>query len=488
MVQNLITTDPFLSAHCTPVLYECEPASQHRPAEECLVKLEGCQVYLLMVYQQYGSRVGGLSMTHAEYRRAREMDIPTLVFVRGDRNHPREDDTRRFLQEVEADGRKYKRWTNVVDLQEEVRLALVNLVAELRGATPTAEQDVVAAQTIRATSPFESQRPELVDWDQLDHAVLRALLAAGDEESPGKLTGTRLLEGAIRRGLVWRSRLAGRRYATAAGIILLARDPSAPYPQCRILADAYLSTQRDRDPSDQEDIRAPAPLAINRALAFVARNTRHPMRVVGLNRVRLDEYPEAALREALVNAVSHRDYEDAGRKIILEVFADHVSVLSPGLPPPPLTIARLRSGRYRACSRNPVVAHCLSYFHRIEERGSGLRRMKDATLDHGLDPPTLGEDTGYFEVRFSGPGDNVDRLRVPDSSLRVTPAVEAMLNERQRRILAYALEAGRVNTGWCMNALGVARDTAHRDLTALVNLGLLERTGKGRTVAYIPPD
>ncbi|MEI7673345.1 MAG: ATP-binding protein, partial [Deltaproteobacteria bacterium] len=116
--------------------------------------------------------------------------------------------------------------------------------------------------------------------------------------------------------------------------------------------------------------------------------------------LRLDEYPVDGLREALVNAVAHRQYEDAGRKILLEVFADRVVLSSPGLPPKPITLASLRRGKYRPCSRNPVLAQCLSYFHRIEERGSGFRRMHDQMLDHGLDPPLIGSDMGYFQVTF----------------------------------------------------------------------------------------
>jgi predicted HTH transcriptional regulator len=106
-----------------------------------------------------------------------------------------------------------------------------------------------------------------------------------------------------------------------------------------------------------------------------------------------------ALREALVNAVAHRQYEDAGRKIILEILADRVVILSPGLPPRPITLASLRKWKYRPCSRNPVLAQCLSYFHRIEERGRGFRRMHDQMLGHGLDPPAIGTDTGYKEGR-----------------------------------------------------------------------------------------
>ncbi|MBI5896073.1 MAG: recombinase family protein, partial [Desulfobacterales bacterium] len=199
--------------------------------------------------------------------------------------------------------------------------------------------------------------------------------------------------------------------ATAAGIVLLAKDPSAVFPQCRILADAYRGAEPDGAPRDHEDIRGAMPQAIERAIAFIDRNTRHPMRIVGLNRVRLDEYPVDGLREALVNAAAHRLYEDAGRKILLEVFSDRIVLSSPGLPPKPLTLASLRKGKYRPCSRNPVLAQCLSYFHRIEERGSGFRRMHDQMLNHGLDQPLLSTEMGYFQVTFPGPGENIERLR-----------------------------------------------------------------------------
>ena len=288
------------------------------------------------------------------------------------------------------------------------------------------------------------------------------------------------------RGLVWHEPASAEHYATAAGIVLLARDPSAVFPQCRILADAYRGAEPDGDPRDHEDIRGPMPLAIERAIEFIDRNTRHPMRIVGLDRVRLDEYPVDGLREALVNAAAHRQYEDAGRKILLEVFADRVVLSSPGLPPKPITLASLRKGKYRPCSRNPVLAQCLSWLHRIEERGSGFRRMRDQMLNHGLDQPLLGTDTGYFQITFPGPGGNIERLRVPEARLTVTPAVEARLTERQKSIVRHALQEGSVTRRWCVAEFHIVNDTAGRDLKALTDLGLLVAEGKGRAVHYIP--
>jgi len=60
------------------------------------------------------------------------------------------------------------------------------------------------------------------------------------------------------------------------------------------------------------------------------KNTRHPIRIVGINRVKMDEYPREVIREAIVNAIAHRDYEDAARPIYVKVFYDRVEILSPG--------------------------------------------------------------------------------------------------------------------------------------------------------------
>ena len=484
IVQNLVSTDPFLSAHCVSVLYECEPASPAKALDGCLEALAGCNVYLLIVGIQYGNLVGELSMTHAEYRRAKDIGLPVLAFIKGERQVKREEGTAALLAELDRDGPKYKRFGNVIELQKEVRAALVKLLRDRFGIAPTSEENEIAEQTIEATSFFESRTLDRVRWRDLDLNVARSLIAAAEKRKPDEVTNENLLVGAVLRGLVWRDPTSGAHYATAAGIVLLARDPSAVFPQCRILADAYRSTESDGDPRDHEDIRGPMPLAIERATDFIDRNTRHPIRIVGLNRVRLDEYPVDGLREALVNAVAHRQYEDAGRKILLEVFSDRVVLSSPGLPPKPITLASLRKGKYRPCSRNPVLAQCLSYFHRIEERGSGFRRMRDQMLDHGLDQPLLGTDMGYFQVTFPGPGENIERLRVPEKHLVVTPAVEAQLNERQRDMASRLVGGEELTSRKCQELYKLSPQAVYEDFQKLVRLGVARKIGSGRATRY----
>ena len=485
ILQNLMSTDAFLSSYCEPILFELEPASPIPALEGCITSLDACQVYILIVGMAYGTFVGDISITHSEYRHAKGKGLPILVFIKGERTTQREAGTSTLLEEIEADGLKYKRFSTIIELQKEVRAALVRLLGDTFGISPTSDENLIAEHTIEATSSFESRLINRVLWRDLDMNVARNLVAAAEGQAPEGLEDDALLSAALVRGLVWYDSEHGEYFATSAGIVLLAKDPSIVFPQCRILADAYRGAEPDGEPRDHEDIRGPMSLAIDRSLAFIDRNTRHPMRIVGLNRLRLDEYPDEALREALVNAVAHRQYEDAGRKIMLEVFADKIIISSPGLPPAPITVARLRSGKYRPCSRNPVLAQNLAYFHRIEERGSGFRRMRDRMLDHGLDQPLIATDTGYFQIIFPGPGENIERITVPEKRLIVTPTIETQLNERQKAMVAILVRGEMLTSRRCEEEFGITRDTANRDFMLLTKLGVARKEGKGRATHYI---
>lgn len=486
-VLALVTTDPFLLTHCEAILYEYAPASPEKSNQECLKVLDSCDVCLSIIGREYGSCLNALSLTHQEYRRAKEQGKSILVFVKGISDGERDQNTQEWMKEIRSDNFKYKRFGNILELQREVRVALLKLLKERYNIVPSLDEETVAEQTIEAVSSFETQALKRLKWQNMDHVLAGRLKVRAEQKNENILPDEVILEDMMTRGLVWFDPETNEYYATAAGIILLANDPSAVFPQARFLADAYSAVVADGNPVDQEDIRGPAPLAIERTLAFIDRNTRHPMRVVGLDRVRLDEYPIEALREAIVNAVAHRNYEDAGRKIMVEVFPDRIVISSPGLPPKPLSIQKLRSGRYKPCSRNPILAQSLSYFHRIEERGSGFRRMRDQMIDHGLKNIVLGEDTGYFQVIFKGPGANIDKLRISTKSERQTipPSIVERLNERQKRMVALLVKSEVLTSGFCEKKFGITRPTAASDFAFLVKLGIAIKQGKGRATHYV---
>lgn len=486
IVQNLINTDPFLSAHCVPVLYELEPASPDKALEGCLKELDTCQIYLLIVAVQYGSLVGDLSITHAEYRRAKEKKLPVLAFIKGDRSLKREEGTVALLKELDADGPKYKRFGNVIELQKEVRSALVKHLKDRHGIVPSSDENEIAEQTIEATSPFESQPLNRIRWADLDHSVARRLVAAAESMNPDNLSATDLLSGATLRGLICQDSNSGERYATAAGIVLLAKDPTAVFPQCRIAANAYGATEKG-EPIDRRDIRQPLPRAIQETIDFLIRNMRHTQTVRGFARVEVDEYPYEALREAIINAVAHRDYEILGTSIRVEKYADRIVILSPGLPPPPLTLAKRRSLKYLPCSRNPNIARALSYFERVEEQGDGLRRMIAATKNMGLPAPEFSINDGHFSVLFRGPGKSLAKLKSQQARpiFAVEPSVIDTLTANRKTIMRELLKNKQVQVPKIAALLKVTEQAIRKDMAKLQKMRLIEKRGSARATYYV---
>lgn len=119
-IQDLVESDPFLSEHYTSLLYEYEPAYPEKTLEGCLNAINHCQIYLLIVGMKYNALAGEISITHREYRYAKEKNLPILVFIKGERNIEHESETQALLREIESDDFKYKRFRNVIELKNEV--------------------------------------------------------------------------------------------------------------------------------------------------------------------------------------------------------------------------------------------------------------------------------------------------------------------------------------------------------------------------------
>jgi ATP-dependent DNA helicase RecG len=486
-VAQLISTDPFLLKHCEAVLYDKEPSSG-RPSEKGYLEcLKSCQIYLLLVDIEYGRPAGDFSATHEEYQLAQKVNLPSLIFIRGlDKKHDaaREKKTKEFIDETKRDGYKYVRFHDREDLKPSVRAALYSVLKAEFKIRASAGESEEGKHLIEVASSFESTPLPDVSRESLDQNALADLV----EVAIGQ-PGLRIWDDSAEHALVARGlaslRPGERAIITRGAFLLFASRPANRFPQCEILADAYEEPKISGRPKGQLTINAPLLGAVEQALKFVDDHTFHPRRVVGLNNMRLDEYPARALRETLINAVAHRTYDDATRKILLRVFSDRVEIASPGYPPKPLTLAKLRSGAYRPCSRNPLMTQTLALLNQMEQRGTGMARMRDAMLDHGLDVPVLSEDDGYFVVTLHGPAGDYDRIRTPSqSSGPITPAIEARLNERQKAIMLHVQQEGSATNRWVQEKCRVVRDTAHRDLQELVVLELLKRVGKGRTTRY----
>jgi len=482
-VSGLIATDPFLLQHCTPVLFEKEPPASRPASMPYLDTLRGCCVYVLLIGNEYGKPDGGYSAIHHEYRLAQNLKLPTIIFLKGMTDEDRSSKTRALIEEIKQTGHTYKRFHDREDLKPEIIRALMFTLADAFGIQATTAEADESEHLIEAASSFETAILRDVLVSSLDQKLLATFRTRiiGDTDEAWSAA-----EALHARGLALRGDKPGTFCASAAAFVLFGIRPAHRFPQCEILVDAYDDERISGRPKGQLNVNAPLPHALEAILAFIDDHTFHPRRVVGLNNVRLDEYPRAAIREVLLNAVAHRNYDDASRKVFVRLFSNRIEIASPGYPLKPLTLSKLRKGNYRPCSRNPLIAQALCALDKMEQRGTGFARMRDAMLNHGLDTPVLDQQDGFFVVILPGPAGKYDRLRPPTDAARfITPALEAKLNERQQKIILHIQEEGFVTNKWVQDMFNVVRDTAYRDIQLLVDLNIIERRGRGRSISYV---
>lgn len=481
-IGRFLVMDDFLRECTVPRIYEDYPQPLRPNPKAYLDLLQKCQIYLLIIGTEYGSDAGnGLSATHEEYRLAQEQKIPTLVCVRG-ADKDRDKKEAAFFAKLQKDNHTYSRFTSIKNLLEKVGERLREHIAVTYDIVPRKQQVEQSKLTERAASDFERGELTRLLWDDLDGNLAREMMAAAEGQDEERIDDAELPRLLFSRGYLWKDVPADVLRPTIAGALLLAKNPSLVLSQSRVQMDAYAGVDHTEEPIDSVFINAPLPHAVEQAVSFIRRNTAHPLVVKGMKRQKVETYPAEALRELIVNALAHRDYTDPGAKVTVEVFLDHLTVSSPGLPPGGQSVTRVASGEARSRARNPLIVQGLSWLEFMDERGSGIRRMTRVLEQHGNPTPIFKADHDCLVVEFAVP----ERDSVPNTSdidsTREKPAQETLLPKDA--ILREVTETGEITTRRCVQRLGIPRTTAYRILSTLYEEGILERSGTGRGTKY----
>jgi len=222
----------------------------------------------------------------------------------------------------------------------------------------------------------------------------------------------------------------------------------------------------------REEIGGPLARLVERTWEVLMEEMHVGAVVKGLEREERTEYPLFAVREALVNAVCHRDYRLRGRRIEIRKFADRLEIISPGGLPGFITLDNIVDEHF---SRNPRIVAGLYQWGYIEELGLGVDRMIEEMTQAGHAPPAFKETAYSFTVSLS----NV-RERPP------IPRWERTMNERQAKALAYIREHGRItNRDYRQICPDVSPETLRLDLVDLTERGLLLKIGAKKGTYYI---
>lgn len=206
------------------------------------------------------------------------------------------------------------------------------------------------------------------------------------------------------------------------------------------------------------------------ALEFVKEHIRLHAEIKGTERVERWEYPIEAIREAITNAICHRNYETPSN-VQIRIFDDRIEVWGCGLLPEPLTTEDLKRG-HKSVLRNPMIGKCLFLIKFIEQWGTGTNRMIEQCLEHDMPEPLFEEVAGDFVVTFR--------------KYNITEEILNELNERQRKAIEYLLRRKKItNKEYREINPDISDRTALNDLNELVHQNIIVAKGERKYRYYV---
>lgn len=217
--------------------------------------------------------------------------------------------------------------------------------------------------------------------------------------------------------------------------------------------------------------------------SFFSRNTRLANKIVEFKRVDIPEYPFEAIREAIINAIAHRDYNRRGAPIMVSIFDDRVEVHNPGGLLPGLNIKKLEGNH---ATRNEAICNIFHETRDMERFGTGIGKMKNKMKEYGLSIPEFSEEGDFFVVKFYGPGDKILDLVPSIPEYRQTDLKKLGLNERQIEALRLMVNKKAVfSNKEYRDHFKVSNQTFVRDMKLMVELGQVSSIGTGRALKYL---
>jgi len=257
---------------------------------------------------------------------------------------------------------------------------------------------------------------------------------------------------------------------TRAAALLFGNDPQKFYRQSVVRIGKFLS---DTEIQTTDIIKGNLFAQLESALDIL--RTKYlvsEIRYEGAHRRDILEYPYEALREAVINALIHRDYSGASQ-IQIRVYPDKLMIMNEGRLPPEVPVEKLKTN-HLSIPRNALLAEVFYYAGFIELWGHGTIKIVENCIKQGLPEPDFKEENGVMTVTFykdRWTEENIKKLE---------------LNERQIQAVMYVKEKGKITNKEYSNLTKVNSRTSLRDLNNLCERNVFEKTGlTGRSTYYI---
>jgi ATP-dependent DNA helicase RecG len=257
-----------------------------------------------------------------------------------------------------------------------------------------------------------------------------------------------------------------------AAVLLFGSDPQRYYSHAVVKIGKFLT---DTDIQTTDIIKGNLFQQVENSLETLrTKYLQSQISFEGIHRRDILEYPYEALREAVINALIHRDYQGFSQ-IQIRVYPDRMILMNEGGLPPEITVEDLKRN-HLSKPRNKLIADVFYFAGFIEAWGRGTLKIVEKCRDQNLPEPEFYNDHGLMSVIFYKDKWNEETLK------------KLRLNERQVKAILYVKKNGKITNREYRELNSISDEGARIDLNLLVEMDILIQKGRGRSVQYILSD
>ena len=264
-------------------------------------------------------------------------------------------------------------------------------------------------------------------------------------------------------------------YLTNAAMLLFSKDPER-YQLGAFLKIGYFKT--DADLLYQDEVHGSLLEQVDKAIELIyLKYMRAKITYEGIQRIERYFVPEAALREALLNAVCHKQYQ-SGIPVQISVYEDRLYVANVGSLPEDWTLEKLIN-KHTSKPYNPNIAYVFYLAGFIESWGRGVEKICNALKADNLPMPEYTVNSGDIMIKFTGPEDRIIRVSGRLSE-KLSEKLSDKLSEKEQKTLEILIEDPGYTSPQIAEKLNVSRVSVTKYLKTLKEKGLIERIGSDR--------
>ncbi|PIE53429.1 transcriptional regulator [Candidatus Fermentibacteria bacterium] len=418
-LRDFIQGNALLGKFFTVFIFEDTPAEDRKPDSVYLDEIGRSDIYLGLFGEKYGRKNSdGLSATHAEFNEATRLGVERLVFRKRVDEAICDRELLHFLSGTSSD-LTYHPFTDLPQLLEAVYSALIRYLE---------------TRKLIVTGPFDASSTQKATLDDISDAKISEFLVRARNTR-----GFPLDETTPKLDLLKHLDLLDEETPKNAALLLFGEKPQKFFITSEVKCMMFYGNTVTKPIPSYQIYKGTVFEMVDQAVDFImSRVDCYVGEAIKSNQVPVEyEIPQQVVREAIVNAVAHRDYTSNGSVQVM-LFRDRFEIWNPGRLPSALSISMLYEP-HTSIPANPLIAEEMYRAGYIEKAGSGTIDMLNRCREAEIPEPVFSTETGQFTISFRRKSSLTDQVTphvTPQVPRMIKPHDKMRLDSPQNRLIA----------------------------------------------------